>query len=169
MASTISLEYALKAIGTETMTGNYVQGSNNSVTYGLTDETAGTPLTASTAVPITKRATGQLTMSGGAGTINLAALPGETDGETIDLTGLKVQLIIFRSLSSNANLITATKGASNGYGLGASGASWTLPLSPAQLGMLLGKDLNPDVASGARTIDVAGTGSQVLEYVIFAG
>jgi hypothetical protein len=103
------------------------------------------------------------------GTLDLTALPGRTADEVVDGTGLKLQLLILHNRSTNANKITITKGASNGIGLAASNDTWTLTLSPDQTVGLYLKDAGPDIDSTHKTIDVSGTGSQVLDYEIVMG
>jgi hypothetical protein len=78
-------------------------------------------------------------------------------------------LLKFQNPITNANKITVTKGASNGYGIASSGDSWTFVLSPGQSILVYSQDIAPDVASGARTIDVSGTGSQTLNVGVVAG
>jgi hypothetical protein len=126
----------------------------------------------STSTPaITKKAMFVLTLSGGAATIDLTALA-DVAG-TQDFTGLKVQAMKFQNPSANS--MTLTKGASNGYGLLTSGATWTVPIPPALSGAPYGEvslllpEGTPDVGSGAKTIDVSGTGTQTLLCTIIAG
>ena len=45
--------------------------------------------------------------------------------------------------------------------------NWTT--APGQEHVFFGNDATPDIASGARTLDLAGTGSQVLDVVIILG
>lgn len=169
MATTIAATYHAKLSVVQTVSG--ASAADQTVTfdgYSQPSAEAGS-LTASTSVPVTKHAKFQLTLSSGSGSINLAALTGINSDETVVGTGLKLQLAIFANPSTNANAITVAKGASNGYGLGASGDTWTVTLSPGQSVMLVGADANPDVASGARVLDVTGTGSQVLNCHLVLG
>ena len=85
--------------------------------------------------------------------------------DTIDGTGLKVQA--FRVKNLGANTMTFTVGASNGYDL--AGAGFSVALAQNQHFTLYGNDATPDIASGDRTIDVAGTGSQTFECSIVMG
>lgn len=114
--------------------------------------------------PATKVASGTATLSSGAATINLASLTGPGGG-TVDFTGLKVQFVKLKNPS--ANNITLTPGASNGIDL--FGASSSLTVPPGGEVMMKFADQGPDVASGDRTIDLAGTGSQTLQYLFVAG
>lgn len=164
---TISVEALSKLTIVETLTGPFVSPADSTVTIAGLNESAS--LTASTSQPVTKQAAYELTLSSGTGSVNLAALPGLTDEETVVGTGLKVQYLKLRGKAGNANPITVTKGASNGYGLNAAGASWTVVLDAGQSVLFSLADASPDVASGARVLDVTGTGSQVLEIILLLG
>lgn len=160
----------ISVVRTETL--NVVQtysgglSADNTATYAPLNTDA-TTYTASTSVPVTKFSSGEKTLSGGAGTLNLAALPGVTADETVDGTGLKVQFAWFRNKSTNANNITITFGASNPYNL--LGSAFVMVLAPGQSVKIFGNEATPDVASGAKNIDLAGTASQILEYQIVMG
>lgn len=148
--------------------GVFVAPGNATITVNGLDEN-GTTYTASTTPPVTKMAAYEVTLSSGSATINLAALTGLTSEETVNGTGLKAQFIKLKNKSTNANAITVTKGASNGYGLDAGGSSFTVVLSPGQSATFSLNDAAPDIASGARTWDVTGTGSQVLQIHVVMG
>jgi len=163
--STVSVAYASNITITETF--SVANAADNTILVNTYNQTG--TLTASSTVPATVQATFPLTMSGGTGSINLAALPGLDSSQTIDGTGLKAQLLLLLNPSTNANSITVAKGASNGYGWNTAGTSWTVSLSPGQWAMFGGNDVGPDVASGARLLDVTGTGSQVLDVSIVLG
>lgn len=163
----LSVRSVTKLTTTETLEGEFVDPNNATVAFnGLdTDET----LTGATDVPVTKHAEDALALTAGAATINLASLPGITAEETVNFTGLKLQFAIFENPATNANKIKIAKGASNGYGTCASGDDWDVTLSPGQRHKMELDDAAPDVAAGARTLDVTGTGTQVLNYVLVAG
>jgi len=163
--STVSVAYASNITITETF--SVANAADNTILVNTYNQTG--TLTASSTVPATKQATFPLTMSGGTGSVDLTALPGLNANETVDGTGLKAQLLLLLNPSSNANSITVAKGASNGYGWNTAGTSWTVSLSPGQWAMFGGNDVGPDVASGARLLDVTGTGSQVLDVSIVLG
>lgn len=121
-------------------------------------------LAASTAPPITKVASGTATLSAGAATINLAALTGPGGG-AVDFTGLKVQFMKLKNPS--ANDITVVGGASNGIDLFGTAGSLTVRAGGEVL--MYFNDLGPDVAAADRTLDLAGTASQTLQYEFVAG
>lgn len=114
-----------------------------------------------TAVQIIKKA-----LSGGTGTVDLTSLTG-TLGEAVTLNGLKVQAVIFKNPTANANSITIGEGASNGHELLGNGWTVTIP-SGAQLSLYIPEGA-PDVGSSAKTWDLSGTGSQYLLIGIAAG
>lgn len=115
--------------------------------------------------PCTKGGAGNQTLSGGAKTIDLTAFV--TPFTTLDLTGLKVSALQLVTPASNAGNITIEPGASNGYNY--AGANCSLTMQPGQsINLSLG-NLTPAVASGAKTIDLAGTGTDVLQMGITAG
>lgn len=162
----ITVTYVSQATVVETLGGGYVSSADATVTTNGLNTTA--ELTASTTPPATKYSAGQKALSSGSGTIDLTSLP-DSDGVAarVDFTGLKVQLAKLRNPSTNANNITVTEGASNGYEL--HGNAFTMLLRPGEEVTWKGADGAPDVASGARTIDLSGTGSQVLEFEFVAG
>lgn len=165
MSSTITLTSVDQATVTETFSG--ALAGNPDVAFGALNESQ--TLTAASAPPVTKHATFEQALTAGTATIDLTALPGRTVDETIDGTGLKVQLLRVRAKSTNANVISIAKGASNGYGLDAGGAAWDVTLSPGQRARFDLDDAAPDVAAGAKDLDLAGTGAQILEVEIVLG
>lgn len=108
----------------------------------------------------------QKALSAGAATIDLTAVTGYR-GVTKDFTGLRLQLLFLHNPSTNANNITVTFGASNPYN--ALGASFLVVLTPGQRMLFYGDNDTPAVAAGAKNIDLAGTGSQVLNVIMTFG
>jgi hypothetical protein len=167
MPATVGVTYLETLTAVHTVTGTFISSSDPTVTTALSGESL--TLTASTTPPVTKVASGTATMTAGAVTLDLTALSGLTADETISFSGLKVQFAFFRSPSTNANVLTVGKGASNGYGLSAAGGAWSVALDPDSSVLRRIEDTAPDVAGGAKTIDIAGTGSQTVEYILIAG
>lgn len=160
----VSTAYALTATTTETLTTNVPAASTPTVTHNGYNSSGS--LSGSSGVPATVCAYFLKALSSGTATIDLSALVG-TNGATVDLAGLKVQIFKVKNTATNANPITITFGASNPYLLGGSAFKWIL--QPGQEMMLVGNDATPDVGSGSKTIDLAGTGAQTLEVCIVAG
>jgi hypothetical protein len=105
-------------------------------------------------------------LTAGAATLDLTALTGP-GGAAVTMTGLKGRLIRITNPSSNANSVTVSKGASNGFtGLGTS-FSVTIPVG----GEFTFYDGGNGVAvSGTvKTLDFAGTGTQAFQVTVVAG
>jgi hypothetical protein len=98
----------------------------------------------------------------GAKTLDLTAIAG-TLGATVDMTGLKLQHLILKNKTGNGDMVF-TEGATSGYE--AMGDGWKVTLKAGQYIGFNGLDLTPDVAGGAKNIDVTGTGTQ--SFQIFA-
>jgi hypothetical protein len=123
-------------------------------------------LNAASTPPATKQAYFVKALATGAATIDLTALVG-SNGAAVDLTGLKVQCLKLKNPATNANTIKAKFGTANPYNL--AGADWAITLSPGQEFTFYGDDDTPDVAAGAKNIDLSGTLVQELEVGIVAG
>jgi len=158
----MSVVVTYKAVATvvETLGANTGSAPANTRVVTHTDYNEEFTLNSGSTPPATQCAHFLLTLSGGAATINLASLTG-TNGGPVDMTGLRVQ--IFRVKNLGANPMTFSEGASNGY------AGVTLTIPPGGHVQLYSPDALGDVASGDRTIDAAGTGSQTAEVTIIAG
>jgi hypothetical protein len=160
----VTLVSALTVV--ETLVDPYLGPGLSTVTTNGLNETV--VLTGVTVPPITAQAAFQQALSGGAATIDLTALPGLTPSETVNGTGLKVQAIKLRGLSTNANKIVVSQGAANPYRLDGATA-WSIPLLAGQ-SVLIYVDAGGEVIGGShKNIDLAGTGSQVLEVEIVMG
>ncbi len=123
-------------------------------------------LNGSTTPPVSVTASFVKALSTGTGTVDLTALPG-TNGATISGTGLKVQALKVQAPPGNANPITLTFGASSPYNL--HGATFVITLSPGQEYEFYGNGATPTIGSGAKNIDLSGTGSQTLNFQIVMG
>lgn len=148
----------------------FVGSGDNTVTINALNKTksltGATSATAGTEGPVTKDANFQKALSGGAGTIDFRALPTPEAG-TIDLNGLKVQIVKFRNPNTNANPITIVEGASNGLAL--FGAAFSITLQPGQEIQAYLAEAAPDVSATDKTIDLTGTASQALDVQVVAG
>jgi len=167
MANTVTFSghFQSKLTTTETFSG--ADTANNTVTLDGDDEDF--TLTGTTTPAITKVSRFTITLSAGAATLDLTAIPGLTPNETIDGTGLKVQAIKFTPSSGNANPITASKGGTNGYGLTAAGTTWSIPMDAGQSSLRNTNNAAPAIGGSAKTIDFAGTGSQTIKVTIWLG
>ena len=162
----LSVSFASTLTVVQTDEGEYVSPADPTVTIIGLNEAA--TYTGSTAVPVTKHTAFQKALSSGTGTIDLTSLPDHNGvAGQVDGTGLKVQFARFRNLSTNANDITITFGASNPYNL--LGSAFVIVLAPGQMVSLKLDEAAPDIASGAKDIDISGTGAQILEVQLVMG
>jgi hypothetical protein len=145
----------------------------NTGSAGATDRTVkhsllnkSVTLNAASTPPVSKVAAFEKALVGGAATIDLTALVG-TNGAAVDGTGLKVRAIKIIAKDTNANPITITKGLTNGYALAGNTFNW--PLSARQEQVFYGDDSTPVVAAGAKTLDLAGTGTQSVTVIVVLG
>lgn len=119
-------------------------------------------LNANSTPPVTKNAADTLAMSGGAATLDLTAI--SYNGTTVDLTGLKVQSLLVRN--DNDNAITISDGASNGYALNG-GNDIVIPAGSVH--QFTWNETLGDVGASAKNLDISGTGTDALKFVISAG
>lgn len=103
-----------------------------------------------------------LAMTSGAVTLDLTAIA--YNGGTVDLSGKKPQVILFRN--DNSNSITIAEGASNGYQL-MGGENIVVPAG--SLFLMLWNETLPDVAAADAELDITGTGTDSLKFAIAAG
>lgn len=115
-----------------------------------------TGATAVTVVP-----TYVVAMTGGAVTVDLTACGALG---TVNLTGKKVTKLVVTALSTNQNDVTIAKGAANGYEI-ISGYSEVLAAGEQTI---INTAAAPTVGSGAKTLDVSGTGTQGVAVAIEA-
>ena len=164
MAVDLTLTAAITAV--ETLPGNapYASASNKRVTHTL--KNVSSVLGASTTPPVTKYAGFLQALSTGTATIDLTSLTG-TNGAAVTGLGLKLQAAKFTATSTNTGTITLVEGASNGYEM--LGNAFSIILQPGQWFMFYGNDAAPDVAAGAKTIDLSGTGSESVDCELVFG
>lgn len=157
-----------KVTARETLETNVTlaNASNRAVLYDGLDSS--TPLSSTTTPAISKIAAFRKAMVAGAATIDLTALTG-SNGVAIDGTGLKVQTIMVKAVAGNVAVITIGKGASNGYGMGTAGAAWSIPMHGGDKATLEKNESMPDIAAGAKNIDLAGTGTDAVDIIILMG
>lgn len=155
----VTVDYGFKLTATETLSS--VDGvTTATLIHDAFNEVA--TLSGSSAPAVSLVYEKLIALTAGAYTINLASLTG-SNGVAQDATGLRVQLIRVKNLGANA--MTFSEGASNGIAL----ACGTFIVPAGGIVQMFLNDASPDVASGDRTIDVAGTGTQTFELSIYAG
>ena len=83
------------------------------------------------------------------------------------MTGLKLQYFYFSNTTGNA-VMTISDGASNGYNVfGDASGQVTIDDGCAVAGWM--NDKLADVASGVKTIDLAGTGTESIDIMLVFG
>lgn len=163
MPSTIKADFDLSLKVRETF--DTAQQGANAVTmdHELTGN-KGT-LNATSAVPATKVIDKRITLSGGTYTIDLTAAPGKTvDGTAVslDLSGLKLQLLLLVAKDTNSARVKVAQGAANAYFVGGeTGAFYSLGVGEAVLAE--NKDSLPEVDATHKNIDIT---SSMLTAVI---
>ncbi len=157
----VSGAYQLRLPAVETL-GDVDLGTDNTVTHNGWDTAA--TLNAGSTPPFTTVCQFTKALASGAATIDLTGVP-TTNGATANLTGLKVQMARFQNPS--ANNITVSFGAANSYNL--LGAAFVIVVHPGAEVICRMVDTAPDVASGAKNIDLSGTLAQTLRVTLWAG
>lgn len=149
----------------ETLEGNAPFASSKTVTHSALNQSV--TMAADTTPPVTKYASKQLALIATAATIDLAALTGwGTNGADVNATGLKLQELRVFNPATNAKM-TLEAGASNGYE--AFGPAFVLDVFPGAWYHFHFDDETPDVGPTAKTIDVTGTGTEVLSVEMLFG
>ncbi len=160
----VSLNYTSKVLATETLETNVPAANDKQVSHNGYDTTA--TANGSSTPPVSKCAYFEKALSGGAASIDLTALVG-TNGAAVDGTGLRVQFLKVRNKSASAANITISKGASNGYD--GFGSSFSLTLKPGAEALLRSLDGGTDIGGTNKTLDLAGTGTDVAEVAVILG
>ena len=164
MSVDVTLTSALTVV--EVLDGNRPMALDSRAKVTHDQLNTGLALSGGSAVPVTKVAAFLQALTNGAATVDLTALNG-TNGHAVNATGLKLQALKVRNPGTNANPISIGHGAANGYEF--LGADWKVTLQPGQEVLLYGADAAPDVGSGAKTLDLAGTGTQALHILAVFG
>lgn len=162
----VSTTYASTVTSVETLDTNVPAAAANAKTITQSGFNTAHNLNSATAVPVTKDVYFNATLVAGALTIDLRTLTGTND-LAVDFNGLKVQVAKFKAKTTNAGAVTIAKGASNGSTF--MGSAWSFVLAPGQEVTFYGNDAAPDVSATVKTIDLTGTGTDVVETTLIAG
>lgn len=150
----------------ETLEGNAPFASSKTVTHSALNKTL--TLSGSTTPAVTKYASKQLALTDGAATLDLTALTGwGTNGANVDATNLKLQLLRVYNPAANTGVMNLAEGASNGYE--ALGDAWSVDITPGAWAMVYLADDAPDVDGTHKTIDITGSGTEVLDIELVFG
>jgi hypothetical protein len=160
----VTTTYASTVTTVETLETNVPAASAGDKTVTHNGFNSSAALNAGSTPPATKCAYFTQALTAGAATIDLTALTG-TNGATVNGTGLKLQVLKIKNLG--ANTLTITTGASNGYAV--AGADFSVALAQNQEFTFYGNDATPEIASDAKTIDLAGTSAQTSQVTIVMG
>lgn len=156
MATSVSAIMTAQFDVTAVLTDPGIGGtSQNAVVYNAFD-TIKLALNAASSPAITKFAVENVVLATNAKTIDLTALTG-VNGAAVDATGTKLYGYLFQAPIGNGAGIKIAVGASNGYNW--DGASSSVTLNPGETRMAIKTGNSSVVGSGAKTIDLTGTGS----------
>lgn len=170
MANTIAVTYQTTLDITETVPAASLNGLNAQKVILGTGNDLSLTLDSNSVPSPTKQAVGTLTLSGGAGTIDFSALT-ELNGIALDVSGGTYKLLAYRFRNKGANSMSISKGASNGLAAALGTLAIILPALtstvPSQVSAVLGAGVTVDGTH--KTLDVAGTGAQTLDYELVFG
>lgn len=121
-----------------------------------------TPLSPSSTPAVTKKYSDKLTIGGSPTTLDLTSIGGE------DWTGLKVQGFRAYAPATNSGDVTVEPNASNGYDLFKI-ATGEIGIPPGGHVEFLYPEGLADVGASDKSIDISGTTSDVLEFILIAG
>lgn len=164
----VEVNYQLKLSTDETVDLDLDHTANPQLTHEIAAD-SGT-LNASSTPTATKEWTNRVTLSGGAASIDLAALDkGNLPDE--DFSGLEVRIVKLSAPSGNGAAITVTVGSSNGYNLlgPTSATADRMIVSPGCVVEHYLHNTAEAVDATHKTIDFAGAGTDVLDVQLAAG
>lgn len=166
MAASVSATITMAAKIRETLGTGVPASSEAEATIAHSAYKTEAELNATSSVPSTKAVSFLQALTDGAATIDLTSLVG-ANGAAVTGSGLRVQYLYLEATSTNANAITVSDGASNGYELAGNG--WTVALLAGQSVAFYGFEKAPEIGASAKTIDLAGTGTQSVKVQIIMG
>jgi len=161
----VSATYKSELTVTDTISGTpALSTSDNTVTHNALNRNL--TLNATSTPDAELVAEFRATLSGGAFTIDLTAIP--TLLGTVDASGKKVRAFKFRALSTNSGAITVAPGASHAYNM--LGTGWSIPVPVDGEVLMYLKDTAPAVVdSSADTLSLSGTGTDALDVIFLFG
>ncbi len=119
-------------------------------------------------VPVQKVWSDQFNLSSGTYSIDLTGLT-DVKGDSLDFTGLKVQLIAVKCPGTNTDTVTVDVGSSNGYEFGGESTS-EITLTAGGVMVYFSPDKLDDVSTTAKTIDLSSSDQDAtVKMLIVAG
>ena len=165
----LNVQYSSALVTQETLTvnaGHQISGAavTSQLARGLSAlGSASTP-------PCSKRTGADLALSGGSGagsaTIDLTDVLG-VNGVAVTGAGLRVQFAKFSAPTTNSDSITVAIGGTNGCDN--FGASFEVTLEPGAEVLFMLNSAGTVIGSSNRTLDLVGSGGDILSYEIVMG
>ncbi len=153
MAASVRARYDFYLSVLETLALSQDLASDPDITHALTGGTA--TLDGTTTPPVTKCWTDTRTLSGGTETLDLTALT-RSPVATVDLTGLKVQLVLIFAATANTQVLTVAGAAATPYELfGDSSGQASIPAGGRYA--IFGNDGLADVSASVKSVTVSST------------
>lgn len=149
----VSAKYRFKLDVSETLAMGLDLAANPTVTHKITHQE--NTINATSTVPATKAYSDTASLSAGTATLDLTNLAGPISS-TVDFTGLKVQIVKVSCPATNTAAVVVDVGATNGYNLFGD-ANGQITVHPGGIAMVYQPNLLPDVAAGAKTIDLTSS------------
>lgn len=168
MAASVSAKYQMLCQVTETLALGLAHAADPPTVHSL--GSPGSTLIATTTPPVTKVFSGTVTLSGGAGALDLTSLAGP-QGTTVDFTGLKVQLIQLITPNNTVSIIVEHKDGATGYNLfGNDNASdESIEVPPNSEMQFKYKDTLEAVDGTHKDVKFTGTGTETIGVILVAG
>ena len=168
MAASVSLEYKMLCQVTETMALGLAHAGDVPTVHSL--GSPGSTLVATSTPPATKVFSGTVTLSGGAGALDLTSLAGP-QGTTVDFSGLKVQFVQLITPNNTVSIIVEHKDGATGYNLfgddNASDESVEVPPNSEQ--QFKYTDTLEEVDGTHKDVKFTGTGTETIGVILVAG
>lgn len=166
MAASVTAKYDLKLNVYETLGLSQDLASDPAFTHAITGLSG--VIDSTTAVPATKVWSDTRTLSGGTETLDLTALA-RSPAATVDMTGLKVQLVLIKADAANTQVLTVAGAAATPYELfGDASGQASIPAGGAVL--VYGKDGLADVSATVKSVTVSSAmAAAIYSIIIVAG
>lgn len=169
MAASVSAAYTLGMEVAEVLALGLDNVTDRAFTHTFGADTG--TLNASSVPAVSKVFSDTIALAAGAGTLDLTALPGPAS-TTIDMTGLKVQLIKIKTPATNSgSIIVEHKDAATGYNLFGddNNSDESIECPPDSTRIFLYNEGLADVGAGDKDLKFTGTGTDGMQIMLVAG